>query len=115
MKIQELFEANDNAIHFDSYDEFKNFFVMKAKDDNIYHFEDVSGQDGDEYDILVKLYSFDDHGDARVSVDWNIVAFGSGDYDNDINFWVREGRPEIDPKYDRYIEDKIIDDQSYRQ
>ena len=113
MKVQELLEMDNNEIHFNSYEEYKNFFTTKAQDDSIYHFEEISGTDGDEYDILVKVYSFDDHGEGRVSVDWQIIGYGTGDYDTDTNFWVKEGRPNIDPKYDKYIEDKLIEDQSY--
>ncbi len=113
MKVKDLLEMNNNEIHFNTYEEYKNFFESKSRDDRIYHFEDISGTDGTEYDILVKVYSFDDHGDGRVSVDWQIIAHGAGNYDTDTDFWVKEGRPNIDPKYDSYIENKLIEDQSY--
>lgn len=112
MKVQELMEYDNNEIHFNSYEEYKNFFETKSRDDSMYHFEDISAVDGNEYDILVKVYSYDDHGEGRVSVDWQIVGHGSGNYDSDTDFWVKEGRPDIDPKYDSYIESQIIEDQS---
>ena len=114
MKVQELLEMADNqGIQFGSIDEYHNFLESKSRDDSMYHFGDITGNDGNEYDILVKVYSFDDHGDGKVSVDWQIVAYGAGNYDTDTDFWVKEGRPDIDQKYDSYIEDKIIEDQSY--
>lgn len=106
-------EMDNNEIHFNSYEEYKNFFETKSRDDTMYHFEEIAGQDGGEYDILVKVYNFDDHDEGRVGVDWNIIAFGTGNYDTDTDFWVKEGRPDIDPEYDSYIENKIIEDQSY--
>ena len=113
MKIHELLENQEQALSFATYEAYKGFLKIKAQDDSIYHFEDISGNDGNEYDILVKVYSFDDHGEGGVSVDWDIIAFGTGNYDTDTDFWVKEGRPDIDPKYDSYIENKIIEDQSY--
>lgn len=113
MKIHELLENQEQSISFATYEEYKGFFETKSRDDSIYHFEDISGNDGNEYDILVKVYNFDDHGEGRVSVDWDIIAFGTGNYDTDTDFWVKEGRPDIDPKYDNYIENKIIEDQNY--
>ena len=127
MKLQELIEGNDNTIHFDTIDEYQRFLEQKGADQNMYHFEDVPGTDGNEYDVLVRVFDFNQtQGSGNMAsaetpedlygsqeVDWNIVAYGTGDYDTDTNFWIKEGRLDISPEYQTYIENKLIEDLTY--
>ena len=127
MKVQELLEMDDNSIRFDTIDEYYTFIDSKTRDQDMYHFEEVPGTDGNTYDLIVKVFSFtstagsgnmasaetpeDLYGDTEI--DWNIVAYGSGNFDTDTDFWIKEGRIEISPEYKKHIEDKLIEDQSY--
>ena len=129
MKLQELFENQEQVVRFDTIDEYHNFIDMQSRDDNRYHFEEVPAPDGEIYDVIVEVTDFrhtpgsgnmygsetpeDFYGDTEL--DWRMVLFGTGNFDTDRDFWFKRGEFPLNKKYEDMIENHILEDQMYHR
>jgi len=136
MKLRELLEdlqmpqqsqKTKEVLRTDSYNEYQNALDKLASDRDNYRFEEITPPGSDEFfDIIVNVqdYSYSEEvqdtmgrpgGDEEHSISWDVDYYGTGDFDNDKNFYImqslkRDGFP-LDNKTQQYIEDTLIEDQ----
>lgn len=121
MKIQELFEDEQQTRQFRTYDEYVQFLESNANDTDTFHFEQMTAADGNQYDILAKVFDFTstpggsdpqraetpEEVYGSTEIDWSVVAYGTGDYDTDTNFWVKQGDLDLDKRTHEWVEDQL--------
>lgn len=129
MKLKELLENEDQGVRFDTIEEYHNFIDKQTRDPDRYHFEEVPAPDGEIYDVIIEVSDFrhtpgsgnmhtaetpeDFYGDTEL--DWNMVMYGSGDFDTDTNFWFKRGEFPLNKKYEDMIDNHILEDQMYNR
>lgn len=130
MKVQELLENEERVMRFNTIEEYQQFIDDTASDSDKYHFEEIEadGGQGELYDIIVEVGSFqhtpgrtnDPHqaetpedltGDTEV--EWNVMGYGSGNFDEDKDFWFKWGQFPLSQQTEEMMDDRIVDDQLY--
>lgn len=123
MKLQELLEDEQQVSHFNNYDEYVKFLESKANDSDTFHFEQIAASNENEYDIIAQVHDFvstpggreparaetpeEVHGSTEI--EWSVIFFGSGDFDNDTKFWVQRGELPLSQKAYQWVEGSLIE------
>jgi len=124
MKLKELIEdlqmpqqQSEVVFQTNDYDEYQQFINNESSDNSRYHFEEVSPQEsGDLFDIIVEVFNYSSSPETRMDpaatdIDWDVVYYGTGDFDNDTGFYFKKGSIPLPEDTEQKIEQSIIEDQ----
>jgi len=117
--IQALLEMSQQNIvlRTNDIDEYNAFIDKASRPDNDYHYEEVPDKNGTGlYDIIVEVFDYarspqTRHDPESVDIDWDVVYYGSGDFDNERDFYIVKGSIELPDNVEQDIEQRLMEDQ----
>ena len=110
-------EQGKVVIRTDKIDEYLQAIQKLSNRTERYHYKEMTPDGSEElYDIIVEVFDYSYQKQTRqdpeaVDIDWDVVYYGTGNFDEDNGFYIVEGRLDLSRKDYMDIEQRLIEDQ----